>query len=161
MLLQTATVCTVQDIIPEERTEGVEGPIPLDITTEEIAQLISENKHQNVHISDILRLKTKTGERSKAVKIIFYTPRLPSTVQIGTRIFHIEPYRREVKRCTRCQRLDHDKRECRSKQPPRCPKCLQEAHPNGAMECPLPQDSGNAQIVTKRDTPPRMVAAQK
>ena len=125
--------------IPEEKTEGVVGPIPLDITSEEIAQLISENKHQNIHISDIFRLKTKAGERSKAVKLIFFSSTLPSSIQIGTRMFRIEPYRREVKRCTRCQRLDHDKRECKSKQPPRCPKCLQEAHPNGAMECPLPQ----------------------
>ncbi|KAL8600211.1 hypothetical protein ACOMHN_062501 [Nucella lapillus] len=83
--------------IPEEKTEGVVGPIPLDITTEEIAQLISENRHQHFQISDILRLTTKAGERSKSVKIVFYSPNLPSTIQIGTRMFRVEPYRRDVK----------------------------------------------------------------
>lgn len=123
--------------IPEERTEGVVSPIPLDFTVEEIAQLIHDNRHINVNISGVTRLKNKSGERSKAVRIVFYSKRLPEFLQVGTQRFKVEPYRREVKRCTRCQRLDHEKKECRSKRPPRCPKCLEDAHPNGAIECKL------------------------
>jgi len=123
--------------IPEEKTEGVVGPIPLDYTAEEIANLIQGNRHHSLKVNGVFRLKTKTGERSKAVRIVFYAKRLPQTVQIGTQFFRVEPYRREVKRCTRCQRLDHDKRECRSKQTARCPKCLEKAHPQGARECAL------------------------
>ena len=130
-------VITIRAKIPEEKTEGVVGPIPLDYTAEQIARLLNENKHQQIRISEISRLSTKTGERSKAVRLVFYAKRLPTSVQIGTQNFRVEPFRRQVKRCTRCQKLDHDKRECTSKRGPRCPKCLENAHPQGAFECKL------------------------
>ncbi|KAL8561453.1 hypothetical protein ACOMHN_046909 [Nucella lapillus] len=126
-----------QTKIPEERTEGVVGPIPLDYTAEEIARLLTENEHQHIRVSQISRLNTKKGERSKAVRLVFYAKKLPTSVQIGTQNFKVEPFRRQVKRCTRCQKLDHDKRECTSTRGPRCPKCLEDAHPNGAFECKL------------------------
>ncbi|KAL8583933.1 hypothetical protein ACOMHN_040666 [Nucella lapillus] len=130
-------VIRFQTKIPEERTEGVVGPIPLDYTAEEIARLLTENKHQHIRVSQISRLNTKTGERSKAVRLVFYAKKLPTSVQIGTQNFKVEPFRRQVKRCTRCQKLDHDKRECTSTRGPRCPKCLEDAHPHGAFECKL------------------------
>ena len=130
-------VIKIQTKIPEEKTEGVVGPIPLDYTAEEIAMLLTENRHQNLKVSEITRLSTKSGKRSKAIRLVFYCKTLPTSVQIGTQSFRVEPYRRQVKRCTRCQKLDHDKRECTSTRGPRCPKCLEAAHPQGAFECKL------------------------
>jgi hypothetical protein len=122
--------------VPEEKTEGVVGPIPVEYTAPEVAELIQQNR-QNVKISGLHRLTTRDGSKSKAMRVVFLAKRLPKTVQIGTKHFAVEPYRRQVKRCTRCQKLDHDKRECTSKHPPRCPKCLEEAHPAGTRECKL------------------------
>jgi hypothetical protein len=123
--------------MPEERPEGVVSPIPLSFSAEEIVELIRENRHVNNEIFGVTRLKTKSSERSKAIRVGFYAKKLPEFLQVGTQRFKVEPYRREVRRCTRCQKLDHDKKDCRSKRAPRCPKCLEDAHPNGARECKL------------------------
>jgi len=62
------------------------------------------------------------GKASKCTRIIFLQDVLPEFLQVGRRRFKIHPYVPPVKRCTKCQRLNHGLKQCKAKHP-RCCRC--------------------------------------
>ena len=118
--------------IPMATTEGVIGPLNREWSEEQVADLINESC--TLPIQRIQRLK-KDGEPCSAVKIVFLTSELPSSIKVGTQYFCVEPFRKTVLRCLKCQKLDHIAATCTKKEP-RCPRGCIRAHTNGVRECP-------------------------
>ena len=124
--------------IPEATTEGVIRPINKEWSEDKIRQLIEENR-PSVQIKSInrLHLKPENGQdqvRSNAVKITFLSKHLPSEIKVGTQFFYVDPFRKQVRRCMKCQKLDHLAKECTKTA--RCPRGCFKAHPQGVKECP-------------------------
>ena len=118
--------------IPVATTEGVIGPLNREWSDETIMNLIQESS--TLPIKKIQRLK-KDGENCSAVKIVFLTNVLPESIKVGTQYFCVEPFRKTIIRCLKCQKLDHIAAMC-PKKDPRCPRGCPKAHINGVRECP-------------------------
>ena len=132
-------VINIKAQIPVATTEGVIGPINKNWSDEMIEQLIAESG-EPVNIKKVFRLYKKHEKEEKsspcaAVKIIFLSNDLPSAVKVGTQYFTVEPFRKPVKRCLKCQKLDHVASDC-SRKEARCPRGCLQAHALGVRECP-------------------------
>ncbi|KAL8570375.1 hypothetical protein ACOMHN_035793 [Nucella lapillus] len=127
-----------QYLRPEATTEGVIRPINKEWSEGKIRQLIEENG-PSVQIKSINRLHLKPENeqiqvRSNAVKITFLAKHLPSEIKVGTQYFYVDPFRKQIRRCMKCQKLDHIAKECTKTA--RCPRGCFKAHPQGVKECP-------------------------
>ena len=106
--------------IPHNNAVGVIKPIPTSINMEQI-------KVSCPSIKDAFRLKNKEGKESTAIKIVFKENQLPNEIKIGNEIMAVNVFIEPVIRCSRCQKLNHKKSQCRAKEPI-CPRCGKPAH---------------------------------
>ena len=108
--------------IPKVVTEGVIKPVSLDANLNDIKKEID-------NVSVVKRLKTKDGADSRAIKLTFCLPSLPSQINLGYQVFNVIPFVPPVFRCSTCNRLGHTKSACRAR--PTCNNCGKPDHEKG------------------------------
>ena len=108
--------------IPKVVTEGVIKPVSLDANLNDIKKEID-------NVSVVKRLKTKDGADSRAIKLTFCLPSLPSQINLGYQVFNVIPFVPPVFRCSTCNRLGHTKSACRAR--PTCSNCGKPDHERG------------------------------
>ena len=106
--------------IPSRNAIGVIKPVPLSINMEQI-------KISCPTVKDAFRLKNKDGVESNAIKIVFKQNQLPNEIKVGNEIRSRSTFVEPVLRCSKCQKLNHKKSSCRSKECI-CPRCGKTAH---------------------------------
>lgn len=124
--------------IPTTRTEGAIGPIPLMPEGELRQHLIRYNLRKGTKEPKLLaisRIKKRNGEASLTCRVSFACRSLPSSIQLGTSLFMVSPYRPQVMQCSKCHRIGHLASRCRAEA--RCPRCEEPAHDAGPAVCPL------------------------
>ena len=99
---------------------GVIKPVPVGISMEQIKASCPE-------IKDAFRLKTKDGNDSAAIKLVFKDSTLPQDLHIGNEIMPVNVFVEPVIRCSKCQRIGHRKSACKAKLSI-CPRCGKQAH---------------------------------
>ena len=110
--------------IPQPSTVGVVYGIPLG---EEALQRVRQSLG---NASSVERLLTKDQKPTKAVKVTFKLATLPARVHLGGAYVEVTPFSAPVRRCTKCQRLGHSKRQCRAHKSV-CSQCSQSGHERG------------------------------
>ena len=135
----------IQCKIPQPVTEGVIGPISPSVDIQSIKEKIEEHNANfpNNKISKFCRVQRYDRDENMTVdtafvKLTFESHTLPSSIYLGTTLYGVDTFRREPILCGKCHLLGHTKNRCRSKET-LCGKCLQERHPCGEKECPLPK----------------------
>lgn len=98
--------------IPVPNVEGVIKGIPL---SDEAWTAFLKEANSREDISRVMRLNDRRGQKTTAVKITFRLPKLPDTVCISGQLMDVFPFRAQVRRCTRCQKLGHVTSKCRQK----------------------------------------------
>lgn len=102
---------------------GVVRDIPVELTSKEIFELISEN--ENILKIERMPRRLKNGHRdySLNVKITFNLTELPRTVAICHGLERVHPYIAPVPFCTICFLYGHFAYSCKSQNKIRCSKC--------------------------------------
>ena len=113
--LQSLAGINTQCHIPALKTEGV---IYGAVDAEKAC------KHPDILKTEPLLSKKKN---TAALKITFNLQTLPEKIRVADRWFSIQPFCGPIRRCTRCQRLNHTKKQCRAKHA-RCSRCSQTSH---------------------------------
>ena len=72
--------------------------------------------HSKVKVKGASRLTFKDGKASEAIRVTFISQKPPLLMKINKQEYRVRPYVAEVRRCHRCQRYGHTKRQCNSKQ---------------------------------------------
>lgn len=135
----------IQCRIPQPVTEGVIGPITQNVPLSSIQEKVDEYNDNNTKIKiSKCRRVTKFDRDQKTVvdtafiHLTFECPTLPESIYLGTTLYGVSVYRRDPILCSNCHLLGHTKTKCK-RQTPLCGKCLQDRHPCGDKECPLPK----------------------
>ena len=134
----------IQCKLPQPITEGVIGPISVNVSKESINDKINEynDKNPKARIQKFNRIQKYQGgvvQDTAFISLTFGCSVLPSAIHLGTTLYGVEVYRRNPILCGNCHLLGHSKAKCRKKEP-LCGKCLQERHPCGEKECPVPKE---------------------
>ena len=89
--------------VPAVSVDGVVRPTPLGSDAEQ--RLLSDLT--SYQATAVQRLLNRLGAPSLAVRVTFACEALPCQVKVGLQVFEVTPYAARVRRCTRCQKLDH------------------------------------------------------
>ena len=122
----------VRCTIPELTVHGVIRGIPRYVQMDEFLKRIEwvsdsgGHTHSKVKVKGASRLIFKDGKASEAIRVTFITQKLPLLMKIKQE-YRVRPYVAEVRRCHRCQRYGHTKRQCNSKQEV-CQTCGRQGH---------------------------------
>ena len=73
------------------------------------------------------RLSNRQGAPPLAVRVTFACETLPCRVKVGIQVFEVTPYAARVRRCTRCQNLNHTAKFCKQTIQI-CPRCGGSGH---------------------------------
>lgn len=110
---------------PRPVVVGVVRDLP---QVDDLETLIKEDlAFQDILVDKVTRLVMAGGAPSKAVRISFFSHKLPDTIKLGRETFQVHPFTPQVRRCTKCQLLGHVRSKCRRKLS-RCARCGREGH---------------------------------
>ena len=73
------------------------------------------------------RLSNRQGAQPLAVRVTFACETLPCRVKVGLHVFQVTSYAARVRRCTRCQKLNHTAKFCKQSIQI-CPRCGERGH---------------------------------
>ena len=123
----------VRCTIPEPTVHGVVRGIPRYVQMDEFLKRIEwvsdsgGHTHSKVKVKGVSQLTFKDGKASEAIRVTFITQKLPLLMKMNKQKYRVRPYVAEVRRCHRCQRYGHTKRQCNSKQEV-CQTCGRQGH---------------------------------
>ena len=60
-------------------------------------------------MKEVHHLTNRDGTQSQAIKITFYSAKLPDSIKLEYQVFVVHPYAPSVRRCTTCNKLGHPK----------------------------------------------------
>ena len=109
--------------VPTVSVNGVVRPIPLGADSEH--KLLTELKAYEA--TSVQRLPNRQGAPSLAVRVTFTCEALPCRVKVGLQVFEVTLYAARVRRCTRCQKLNHTAKFCKQSIQI-CPRCGERGH---------------------------------
>ena len=89
--------------VPAVSVDGVVRPIPLG--ADSAHRLLAELKAYKA--TSVQRLSNRQGAPSFAVRVTFAREALPCRVKVDLQVFEVTRYAARVRRCTRCQKLNH------------------------------------------------------
>ena len=89
--------------VPAVSVDGVVRPIPLG--ADSAHRLLAELKAYKA--TSVQRLSNRQGAPSFAVRVTFAREALPCRVKVDLQVFDVTRYAARVRRCTRCQKLNH------------------------------------------------------
>ena len=131
---------------------GVIGPIHEDVNLEELLPSVVCDGFTVTNLMRLPKFGSGSKELSRAVKITFSGPTLPSSVRAGFLSYPVRAYREPPLRCYRCQRLGHMASGCSAK--PRCLVCG-ESHLKESCQASVPRcvNCGGPHVASSRECP--------